>query len=217
MNNVFNFTSKQIDARFCTKSLYDIACTKKKTDPDFCADYKETPVCDFDAVKDAVSKIRGEQLCSADIFIETPNREYIFIEFKQRKYDSLNHAHDRTNLKKKLFDSLSVAGMSLLDTLPFSQICRHVHYLLVYDNDLDLAPRRDIFGDTTYEDCFLQCMKQEAKLPKDVWGIEIRWDFDRFQNKGYYQTVHTWTESDFRRFGPALMNGQFPSAAESAK
>ena len=187
------------------KSLFEMACTKGYG-TGFCTEFCNDRAWNFDSVKECVSKIRGDMLCSADAYIECSNGERVFIEFKQRGGSHLEHEKDISNLRKKMLDSLTVAVLSFQGNTPMDTLRHHAHFLIVYADDDTAIPKNRIPNANK----ITQAVRHAAKRPKDAWGCEIRWNLNRFETADYYRSVHTWTESEFSRFGRSMLAGNFP-------
>ena len=166
----------------------------------FCDELSGIKAVDFDAVKRSVCKVRMQELRSYDAFFKTANGTYYFIEFKNSsqsaldilQFDNGRPIDSRTGLpvtcsyiefvlKQKAFDSLAIAGMTVLQDVPGKDIMDHAVFIVVRLNDTPKALNGLINNITRLA----------------TGGNTVLWGLDELKRNGFFREVHTWTEAEF--------------------
>ena len=190
------------------EELPKIAETKPGTG--FVASFNGVWAYDFDDIAhDFCVNSRKEDMASADALYPTEFKDgdaLYFIEFKDRRLAELNEqgadGSDETidiELSKKASDSLMVLAATLLRDGTMSDVQRRSEFIVVYN---DTPP-----GDEDPESIrkFADDLAAWSKIGKDKQGVTVLWDLNRFKTAGFYRQVHTWSESQFRKFARGFM------------
>ena len=179
-----------------------ILTRKDENDPSsgFCDELHGIKSVNFDDVKRDVCEGRIQELKSADAFFKAANGTYYFIEFKKSDksaLDALPFDKDRPidsttkrpakcsyiefSLKKKAFDSLAIAGMTVLQDVPGKDIMDHAVFIVVRLGDTS----RSLNG----------LINNITRL--GTGGNTILWGLDELKRNGFFREVYTWTEDEF--------------------
>lgn len=166
----------------------------------FCDELSGIKAVDFDVVKRGVCEIRMQELRSSDAFFKATNGTYYFIEFKNSnqsaldilQFDNGRPIDSKTGLpvkcsyiefalKQKAFDSLAIAGMTVLQDVPGKDIMDHAVFIVVR---LDDTPK-SLNG----------LINNITRLA--TGGNTVLWGLDELKQKGFFRDVHTLTETEF--------------------
>ncbi len=166
----------------------------------FCDKLHGVKAIDFDDVKRDVCNIRIQHLRSADAFFKAMDGTYYFIEFKKSDRSALDDLQfengrpivSRTGLpvtcsyielvlKQKAFDSLAIAGMTVLQDVPGKDIMDHAVFIVVRLDDTPKALNGLINNITRLA----------------TGGNTVLWGLDELKRNGFFRKVHTWTEAEF--------------------
>lgn len=166
----------------------------------FCNALHGMKAIDFDDVKRDACNVRIQELRSADAFFRATNGTYYFIEFKNSNQSALDTLQfdkgkpidSRTGspvacsyielvLKQKAFDSLAIAGMTVLQNVPERDIMDNAVFIVVRLDDTSKSLNGLINNITRLA----------------TGGNTILWGLDELKRNGFFREVHTWTETEF--------------------
>lgn len=166
----------------------------------FCDELHGIEAVDFDDVKQDVCKIRVQELRSTDAFFKATDGTYYFIEFKKSEKSTLDTlpfenarpidpktkrpvtcSYIEFSLTQKAFDSLAIAGMTVLQDVPEKDIMNHAVFIVVR---LSNAPNS-----------FNVLASRITSLA--TGGSPVFWGLDKLTRNGFFREVHTWTEAEF--------------------
>ncbi|MBR2838097.1 MAG: hypothetical protein IKE55_04920 [Kiritimatiellae bacterium] len=155
---------------------------------------------DFDDVKRDACDVRIQELRSADAFFKATNGTYYFIEFKNSHQSALDELQfdkgkpidSRTGLtvtcsyielvlKQKAFDSLAIAGMTVLQDMPEKDIMDNAVFIVVRLDDTSKSLNGLINNITRLS----------------TGGNTILWGLNELKQNGFFREVYTWTETEF--------------------
>lgn len=188
-----------------------------KNDPStgFCNSLNDNYAIDFDDVKRDFCKVRIQDLRSADAFIHAADDKYYFIEFKKStvsaldnlQFDSVTPIDSSTglpvkcsyiefSLKQKAFDSLLIAGATVLQGIPLKDIM---------DNAIFIVVRLD---NNATPSSLTALAERFARLST---GSSVLWNLEELKKQGLFSEVHTWTESEFESWAEKHLKKDPPS------
>lgn len=163
---------------------------------------------DFDAVKDDICSIRNRtgaqnKFCSVDCFA-TLDDTYYFIEFKNATASRLNGIEwyegqpIDVSLRRKAFDSLAIAPLTVLQATSGSFIMDHAEFIVVYVPDAEEAMSGiDIRNK----------IKRLAGCADSLYPeLPVRWDLESLRDDKLFRDVHTWPAPIFEQWAMNNLN-----------
>lgn len=195
----------------CAKSyIKDITVLTRRDKNDaksgFCGLLQGLRAIDFDEVKDDLCEdVFVEPTKSVDCFFAAKKGLYYFIEFKNSTKESLDglgkvqitnpKTHKLTwvpvieySLRKKGFDSISIAAKTVLQGVPAKTIMDNAVYIVVRRNR-DVGSVLEFLNDLT---------SVSGGIVGSAKGSSpVLWNLDKLKVLGFFKEVYTWTENEF--------------------
>lgn len=195
-HSVENFGSHKNYTRSIT---YLTRSDKNNASTGFCCGLSDISGIDFDAVKEDWCRIRNktcpqDMFSSVDCFVKVDDA-YYFIEFKKATSKSLSgielyegHSID-VSIRRKAFDSLAIAPMTVLQSVPGSDIIGHAEFIVVYVPDAtESLSAIDIRNK----------IKKLAGCEDSLYrGFPVRWGVEELKSLKLFRDVHTWPANIF--------------------
>ena len=166
----------------------------------FCNALRGIEAIAFDDVKRDVCEMRVQELRSVDAFFKATDGTYYFMEFKKSDKTSLDTlafekarpvdpktkrpvtcSYIEFSLTQKAFDSLAIAGMTVLQNVPVADIMNNAVFIVVR---LGNAP-------TSFDELASRITSLATG------GDPVFWGLNKLKKNGFFRGVHTWTETEF--------------------
>lgn len=201
---------RQYEKPIASLTQYD----KKDSSKEFCKELNSYNIkaFSFDLVKDdwcasrnvLATQNKRQKSRSVDALVNH-NGSYYFIEFKFSRAEKLDDIDDDgdsidSQLRKKAIDSLSLAGMTVLQDVPGRTIMDRAEFIVVYrrsfdDNDGALACEvgtQPGIGKIS-EALHVLADAKDSLHPK----LNVKWKLAKLKKEGFFRDVHTWNEDYF--------------------
>ena len=187
------------------KDLYSIAQANHKVRTGFCSRFSSYLADDFDAITKDYCQLRSQQLSSADAFRQASTNDFLFVEFKDMSEEFMNgvgrgtppidpvtgkETHEETmevSLRKKAFDSISVACGTVCNAIPQLNVSRNAMFIVVRQDEPSAFTE------------LANSLRQLACIDK-----EPLWELAELVDKKLYREVYTLTESEFDALLPSI-------------